>query len=76
MSFSGLSLDESPSWGVVSPPAGDLVKDALKKEQLLKYALAFPHAPSGLHTSSLRDIAAHQEDLRSSLFSRLFYPLL
>jgi len=36
MSFSGLSLEEPPSWGVVSPPAGDLVKDALRKEQLLR----------------------------------------
>jgi hypothetical protein len=36
MSFSKLSQDESPAWGVVSPPASDLVKDALRKEQLLK----------------------------------------
>ncbi|KAF8225874.1 hypothetical protein L208DRAFT_1407883 [Tricholoma matsutake] len=36
MSFSGLTLDEPPPWGIVSPPASDLVKDALRKEELLK----------------------------------------
>jgi hypothetical protein len=41
MSFSGLSLEDSPAWGIVSPPASDLIKDALRKEQLLKYALGF-----------------------------------
>ncbi|GLB38462.1 putative predicted coiled-coil protein (DUF2205) [Lyophyllum shimeji] len=36
MSFSGYSLDEPPAWGAVSPPAGDLVRDAIMKEKLLK----------------------------------------
>jgi hypothetical protein len=66
MSFSKLSLDESPAWGVVSPPASDLVKDALRKEQLLKYAPGFfgsviPYFNFQPH----RDIAASQDDLRS-----------
>ncbi|KAF8895408.1 hypothetical protein BD779DRAFT_1499342 [Infundibulicybe gibba] len=35
MSFSGYSLDDTPTWGVASQP-GDIVKDALKKEKILK----------------------------------------
>lgn len=37
MSFSGYTLDEPPAWGVVSPPAtGDIVRDAIMKEKVLK----------------------------------------
>ncbi|RDB17910.1 hypothetical protein Hypma_000889 [Hypsizygus marmoreus] len=36
MSFSGYAVDEPSAWGVVSPPAGDLVRDALRKEQVIK----------------------------------------
>jgi FtsZ-binding cell division protein ZapB len=35
MSFAGYDGDDPPAWGAPAP-AGDLVKDALKKEQLLK----------------------------------------
>jgi short coiled-coil protein len=64
MSFSGLSL-EPPSWGVVSPPASDLVKDALRKEQLLKYVLRLVAVILTSSFNSHRDIAASQDDLRS-----------
>ncbi|KAF9468567.1 hypothetical protein BDZ94DRAFT_1153594 [Collybia nuda] len=36
MSFAGYTADYPATWGVTSPPAGDLVRDALKKEQILK----------------------------------------
>lgn len=37
MSFSGYSIDEPPAWGAVSPPAaGDLVRDAIMKEKVLR----------------------------------------
>jgi len=34
MSYSGFG--ESPKWGVTSPPAQDRVRDAFRKEQILK----------------------------------------
>ncbi|KAG5648280.1 hypothetical protein DXG03_004850 [Asterophora parasitica] len=37
MSFSGFTIDEPPAWGPVSTPApGDLVRDAILKEKILK----------------------------------------
>lgn len=64
MSFSGYGAADSPSWGVTSPPAGDLVRDALRKEQLIKCVHITPLRGS-LLTVCDRDIAASQEDLRS-----------
>jgi hypothetical protein len=36
MSFSASGLEDQAGWGVSSPPANDLVKDALKKEKVLE----------------------------------------
>jgi hypothetical protein len=37
------AIDEPAAWGAVaSPPAGDIIKDALRKEQLLKSAISQP----------------------------------
>jgi len=36
MSFSGFDSDDPPAWGITSPPTGDIVKDALRKEKILK----------------------------------------
>ena len=40
MSFSGYSLDEAPAWGLASPPTTDPIRDALRKEQILKFVLS------------------------------------
>lgn len=37
MSFN-VEFDDQ-AWGVTSPPAGDIVKDALRKEKIIKYVL-------------------------------------
>ena len=34
MSFSG--FDDPPAWGEPEPTTGDIVKDAIRKEQILK----------------------------------------
>jgi len=36
MSFSGYSIDEPSGWEAISPHASDPVRDALRKEKLLK----------------------------------------
>jgi len=33
------AFEDQPVWGATSPPAGDLVKDALKREKILQYVL-------------------------------------
>ena len=35
MSFAG--FEDTPTWGVSSPNSADIVKDAMRKEQLLRY---------------------------------------
>jgi hypothetical protein len=60
-------VDESVSWGLPQD-SGDIVKDALKKEQVIKFVR--PLIPMCTLSDHLyRDILAAQEDLRGwSLF--------
>ncbi|KAJ6512167.1 hypothetical protein C8R47DRAFT_1207518 [Mycena vitilis] len=58
-------IDEPAAWGAVaSPPAGDIIKDTLRKEQLLKQVVRQPLAP---YLTFNREIAASQQDLRTIL---------
>lgn len=63
MSFSGYNVDGPTAWGTPAPLDG-IVKDALKKEQLLRYVL---HEFTTIkpHWNGYREIAASQDDLRS-----------
>ncbi|KAG6917460.1 hypothetical protein DXG01_002437 [Tephrocybe rancida] len=36
MSFSSYGEDDAPAWGVPSPQPADIVRDALRKEKVLK----------------------------------------
>ncbi|KAF8073816.1 hypothetical protein FPV67DRAFT_1560157 [Lyophyllum atratum] len=58
MSFSGYSVDEPGAWGAVSPPAGDLVRDAIMKEKILKEIAA---SQEDLHTLLGRVKAVQKE---------------
>ena len=47
MSFSGYSLDdEAPAWGLSSPPTTDPIRDALRREQILKFVVPHNSVPS------------------------------
>jgi hypothetical protein len=37
MQFDDYSLGEPAAWGAVSPQAGDIVRDALMKEKVIKF---------------------------------------
>jgi len=37
MQFDDYSLGEPAAWGVVSPQAGDIVRDAMMKEKVIKF---------------------------------------
>ncbi|KAH6912546.1 hypothetical protein BKA70DRAFT_1264131 [Coprinopsis sp. MPI-PUGE-AT-0042] len=39
MNFGGYP-DENPAWGVTSPRTGDIIKDAIRKEQVIKEILS------------------------------------
>jgi hypothetical protein len=61
MSFGG--YDDSSAWGPGADVGEDLVRDALRKDALLKWVYALA-GPSRLSPSVLREIAAAQEDLK------------
>lgn len=66
MSYSG--YDAAPAWGSTEVHEEDIVKDALRKEQLLKYVYHQTTSPSfgpdNILSFVCRDIAAAQDDLR------------
>lgn len=40
MSLSFQGFDEGPGWDTpIEPSSGDIIKDAMKKEQVIKYAM-------------------------------------
>jgi hypothetical protein len=36
MEFDNFVAEDSPGWGITSPKSGDIVRDAIKKEKVLK----------------------------------------
>ncbi|KAF5338989.1 hypothetical protein D9611_008758 [Ephemerocybe angulata] len=40
MQFDDFVSQDSPGWGVTSPKTGDIVKDAMKKEKVMKEILS------------------------------------
>jgi hypothetical protein len=53
MSYRDLGFEDAPAWGVPSPQSADIVKDALKKETLLKYVfLALTSISTGANSPS------------------------
>jgi hypothetical protein len=67
MQYDGYSIDEGPTWGVRSPRDGEsdlgMVKDTMKKEQVIKSVLLYVFCFGFLSLSS-REILASQEDLK------------
>ena len=62
MEFDNFVAEDSPGWGVTSPKSGDIVRDAIKKEKVLKY-----EAPLTVLVwvfIGFREIISYQEDLR------------
>ncbi|KAJ2935168.1 hypothetical protein H1R20_g1927, partial [Candolleomyces eurysporus] len=41
MEFDNFVAEDSPGWGVTSPKTGDIVRDAIKKEKVLKEILSY-----------------------------------
>jgi hypothetical protein len=69
MDSSSLSgFDDQPTWGVISPQSGDLVRDALRKEKVIQYVLIASCLPCIVLNRGFREITLAQEDLRGSSF--------
>ncbi|RXW24448.1 hypothetical protein EST38_g1449 [Candolleomyces aberdarensis] len=41
MEFDNFVAEDSPGWGITSPKTGDIVRDAIKKEKVLKEILSY-----------------------------------
>jgi len=71
MSFSSYSLDdEAPAWGLSSPPTIDPIRDAIKKEQILKFVLS--HNSAATFDNGFLEILQHLNRTSAVGFEILF----
>ena len=69
MQFDDYSLGEPAAWGAVSPQAGDIVRDAMMKEKVIKfvgYALSKLTRTEPQFSFFHREILSCQDDLRGA----------
>lgn len=73
MEFDNFVAEDSPGWGVTSPKSGDIVRDAIKKEKVLKYAILLQYLPRSSIDRNAEKSSLTKKTFAVSAVRLLFY---